>query len=393
MPFNSITSRITSFFRNERNVFLLGLAVAFVATLLEVIRGRASNYYVYSDATRMIWDGLSPYTEQFVSAHGRYFLYLPPFSVIFAPILLLPQWLGPFVWNIGNYCLMFLAIATLPPALRPYRNSIFLFLLPILLQSIFCYQYNVVVCYIFIFAFTLLERGKGLWAVLLIMLSACTKVYGIVELALLFCYPKAWRNFGFAILCGAAMLALPILPALANGAAATAAGGPGEWVISLYSQMVDISNTHHNAVDYVGLLFARGLKPLLLPNYRLVQVCVLAVLAVIFFAMHRRWKDIRFRIQALAALTGYIILFSDCPETHTYIIAMPFWLMAFWLQPRRTWIDWTLFWLVFVNFSILPTDVLCPPKVHDFIHQTFWLDVYSFTLCWLINIYYAVRPR
>ena len=225
------------------------------------------------------------------------------------------------------------------------------------------------------------------------MLSACTKVYGIVELALLFCYPKAWRNFGFAILCGAAMLALPILPALANGAAATAAGGPGEWVISLYSQMIDISDTHHNAVDYVGLLFARGLKPLLLPNYRLVQVCVLAVLAVIFFAMHRRWKDIRFRIQALAALTGYIILFSDCPETHTYIIAMPFWLMAFWLQPRRTWIDWTLFWLVFVNFSILPTDVLCPPKVHDFIHQTFWLDVYSFTLCWLINIYYAVRPR
>lgn len=246
------------------------------------------------------------------------------------------------------------------PTLRPYRNSIFLFLLPILLQSIFCYQYNVVVCYIFIFAFTLMERGKGLWAVLLIMLSACTKVYGIVELALLLCYPKAWRNFGFAILCGAAMLALPILPALANGAAATAAGGPGEWVISLYSQMVDISNTHHNAVDYVGLLFARGLKPLLLPNYRLVQVCVLAVLAVIFFAMHRRWKDLRFRIQALAALTGYIILFSDCPETHTYIIAMPFWLMAFWLQPRHTWIDWTLFWLVFVNFSILPTDVLCP---------------------------------
>ena len=97
-------------------------------------------------------------------------------------------------------------------------------------------------------------------------------------------------------------------------------------------------------------------------------------------------------MQALAALTGFMILFSDCPETHTYIIALPFYAMAFWLQPRRTWVDWTLFWLLVVNFCILPTDVLCPAWLHEYIHKTFWLDVYTFFFCWLRVVWWAVGP-
>ena len=150
--------------------------------------------------------------------------------------------------------------------------------------------------------------------------------------------------------------------------------------------------SHHNDSDFIGILFARPLKPFLLPNYRLVQVVVFALMAVAFFWRYKRWKDFRFRVQALAALTGFMILFSDCPETHTYIIALPFYAMAFWLQPRRTWVDWTLFWLLVVNFCILPTDVLCPAWLHEYIHKTFWLDVYTFFFCWLRVVWWAVGP-
>jgi formylglycine-generating enzyme required for sulfatase activity len=119
---------------------------------------------------------------------------------------------------------------------------------------------------------------------------------------------------------------------------------------------------------------------------------VLALLGVAFFARYKRWKDFRFRVQALAVLSGYMILFSDCPETHTYIIAFPFYAMAFWLQERRTWIDWALFWSLVVNFCILPTDVLCPVWLHEWVHTTLWLDVYTFFLCWLRIIWWAVGP-
>ena len=125
----------------------------------------------------MFWSGLSPYNMEYVETRHIYFLYSPIFSVVFAPIFLLPEWLGPYVWNVFNYCMFTLAIWMLPNQLAPHRLKIFLFLLSTLLQSIFCFQYNTVVCYIFLFAFILLERDKPFFAILLIMFSAMTKIW------------------------------------------------------------------------------------------------------------------------------------------------------------------------------------------------------------------------
>ncbi len=367
-------------FSNKYFWWGLGLLVVLIATSVEVFRGRNTNYFDYQDSTRMFWEGLSPYNLEYAQAHQIYFLYSPVFSVLFAPIFYLPWWLGPYVWNIGNYTLFSLAIKWLPQQLDKYKLYIFVFLLSVVLQTVFCYQHNIIVAYIYLFAFILLERGKGFWAVFLIMLSATTKIYGAAELAILFCYPKTLRNFGYAILCGAFFLLLPAVNTNFDN------------VFVLYQQMFDMIASHHSDSDYIGILFAVGLKPFLLPNYRLVQVVVLAMLAVLFFWRYKRWSDFRFRVQALGVLSGFMILFSDCPETHTYIICLPFYVMAFWLQPKRNWIDWTLFWSLVVNYMILPTDVLCPAWLHNFIHRTFWLDVYTYFFCWLRMIWWAVGP-
>lgn len=369
------------FWSSPKCVFWLGMLIAFAATIIEVMRGRNANYIVYSDATRMFWEGISPYTTDFVEDHGRYFLYPPAFNVIYAPILLLPRWLGPFVWNLGNYTLFWLAIKTLPERFDAYKHRTFLYLLPILLQAVFCYQYNIVVCYLFLFAFTLMEKGKGHWAAILIMLSATTKIYGGIQLAMLLMYKRPWRNIGIAIVSGAVFLALPAL------------NFSFDQPLSLYGKMADMLSIHNSAVDYIGILYAKGLKSLLLPNHYLVQGGVLLLLAIGFFARYKRWHSPVFRTQCLAVLMGFIILFSDCPETHTYLIAIAGWLLAFWMQPERSRIDWILFWLLFVNFAILPTDVLCPPKVHTFVHETFWLDVYTFTLCWGRTLWLALSRK
>ena len=367
-------------FSNKYFWWGLGLLIVLIATSVEVFRGRNTNYFDYQDSTRMFWEGLSPYNLEYAQAHQIYFLYSPVFSVIFAPIFYLPWWLGPYVWNIGNYTLFSLAIKWLPQQLEKYKLYIFVFLLSVVMQTVFCYQHNIIVSYIYVFAFILLERGKGFWAVFLIMLSATTKIYGAAELAILLCYPKVWRNFGYAILCGAFFLLLPAVNTNFDN------------VFVLYQQMFDMIAAHHSDSDFTGILFARGLKPFLLPNYRMVQIVVFATLAALFFWRYKRWSDFRFRVRALGVLTGFMILFSDCPETHTYIITFPFYAMAFWLQPKRNWIDWTLFWSLVVNFCILPTDVLCPAWLHNFVHRTFWLDVYTYFFCWLRMIWWAVGP-
>ena len=369
------------FFTNPTCVFCLGLVVVLTATTIELLRGRATNFYDYYDATNMFWAGISPYSLEFIEAHSIWFLYTPVFTTIYAPIFLLPEWLGPFVWNGFNYCMLCLAIKTLPQPLAPYWMKIFLFLLLLILQSTFCFQYNMVVCYIFLFAFTLLENGKPFWATLLIMISATTKYYGAIELGLLLCYPKFWRNIGYALFWGVVLLLLPTINTAFDN------------VFVLYKDMWGTYESHRGAADYPGFFYAPGLKSLLLPNLRFVQLSVLVVIGAMFFWFKKRWSDFRFRVEALAVMMGYIILFSDSPETHTYIIALSGYMMAFWLQPQRSRFDWILFWLLFVNFCILPVDALCPTPVYRFFHNNFWLDVYCMAIAWIRVIWWAVKPN
>ena len=377
---SSYRQRIINFLSKPQTVFWLGMFITLLATSLEVFRGRNTNYFDYQDSTRMFWEGLSAYDLEYAFAHEIYFLYTPVFSTLFAPIFLLPWWLGPYVWNVCNFILFFLAIWTLPDKFDRYKVRILWFLLPVLLQAIFCYQYNTVVAYIFIFAYSLLERGKGIWAVLLIMISACTKIYGGAELALLFCYPKTARNFAYAALFGVILLLTPCLNFNYDNP------------LSIYNDMIQMVASHHSDSDFVGILFARGLKPFLLPNYRAVQLGVLTLLGVGFFANYRKWKDFNFRVYCLGVLSGFIILFSDCPETHTYIISFGGYCMAFWITEYKRWYDWLIFWLLVVNFGILPTDVLCPRWLHEYIHETFWLDVYTYACAWLRMVWWAVTP-
>ena len=366
---------------NWKFVFGLGLLVVLAATTIETLRGRATNFYAYYDATNMFWAGINPYTLEYVEAHSIWFLYTPVFTTIYAPVFLLPEWLGPYVWNVFNYVMLCMGIRLLPKPLAPFRTRIFLFMLLLILQSAFCFQYNMVVCYIFLFAFILMERGKPLWATLLIMISATTKYYGAIELGLLMCYPRFWRNIGYALMWGVVLLLLPMINTAFDN------------VFALYRSMWDSYESHRSAVDYSGLFFARGLKPWLLPNLRVVQMGVLLVISALFFWRYKRWHDFRFRVETLAVMMGYIILFSDSPETHTYMITLTGYQMAFWLQPERTKFDWVLYWLLFVNFCILPVDAICPTPVYRFFHDNFWLDVYCMTIAWLRVIWWAVKSN
>lgn len=54
---------------NWKFVFGLGLLVVLAATTIETLRGRATNFYAYYDATNMFWAGINPYTLEYVEAH------------------------------------------------------------------------------------------------------------------------------------------------------------------------------------------------------------------------------------------------------------------------------------------------------------------------------------
>ena len=125
----------------------------------------------------------------------------------------------------------------------------------------------------------------------------------------------------------------------------------------------------------------------------MIRVCatVLAMLMAMFFLMHKRWNRIEFRTSVFATMMGFVILFSDCPETHTYVISLPGYMMCYYcVWKNRTLWDKVLFWGLIVFMGLMPCDVFCPTPVHDLLNGHFFVDIYIYFFIWLTIIYRTI---
>lgn len=356
---------------NQRNVLILGFIVAFLVTIMEVSRGRHLNFLIFQNSTLDFWNGITPYGEQWFRHGLDYFLYAPLFNILFTPFAYMPDWLGPFAWNLMNYGLYAAAIYTLPRLSMESKSRILLYTLPILATTQLSFQYNVAIAYIYLFAFTLLESGRAPWAILLIMISALTKIYGGFELAILIFYPRIWRNLGWTLLIGVGLLLLPALKISIMELPA------------YYASWFDALSSHTDSRLFEGFFNIRLLWGDALPAYMAqIQVGVIAAVSALVIANYRKFSDFNFRIQVLSIIMGWIILFSNSPEKHTYVIALVGYLLWYWTQPTRSVYDRTLYWLNLVVLVLMPIDLLCPVGIMRFVFDTIDANQWLFILTW-----------
>ena len=355
VSWDKIWQRAVAFFMNPRNLFISGLVIILALTFSEVARERHWNFMIFSESTKLFWQHIAPYGENWVQTAPNldYFLYGPLFNIIFTPFAYLPSWLGPFAWNGFNFTLWFIAIFTLPEKFtQDEKCKSFMYTFLILTCSQLSMQYNVAVGHIFLFAYSLLEKNKGFWAILLIMISGFTKIYGIFQLMMLLFYPRLWRNVGFVLLIAAAFLIAPVI----NMTLSEVPSYYGEWIKAL--------TEHKDTRIWMNIFY---LKPLnLLPYQMYIQIGVLAGLLTGVLANWRKWYTPFFKVAFLAALMGYVILFSNSSEGHTYVIALIGYQLWYWTMYRSQALnimDRILFWAIFVVVVVMPVDILCPPSV------------------------------
>ena len=372
-----------AFFTVSRNVYWLGFVIAVAASLIELLRGGAENYCVFRDATLQFWQGINPYTQEFVDVHHRYFIYSPIFCVLFAPFAFMPFYLGGLVWNLFGYTVFYFGIKNLPGVLSAKAPLIMLYLLLTVAQSLFCFQFNLLVAAIFVWALVLLERDQPFWAILLIMISATTKIYGAVELALLLFYPRFWRNVGYVLLTGIGLLLLPAL----HGGVEGLLSGYQNWLAQLVS--------HQSTGIYYSFLFLPGIRSFALPYMRLFQASVLLLMAIPFLLpilppfKGKVEVGLSFRVGLLAALMGYIVLYSEAAEYTTYTITRTGYALWYFLEDKRPLVDRILFWALFVLWCVMPIDLFCPSKLCNYIHSTLWIGVLAYTVAWVRMIYFT----
>ena len=364
------TENISRFFLNRRNIFILGFVLTFVLTLLEVSHGKQYNFFTFQNGTFDFWKGEDPYGVE------KYdFLYGPLFAILFAPFAYLGMTVGPFVWNLFNFSMFFCAIFTLPRLTENQKCQTYLYTAMILATTQMSMQFNPVVAYLFLFAFTLLERGKPFWAITLILISGFCKIYGIFELALLLCYPKFWRNILFTIALAAVFVFLPLVSIEPSG------------LMPFYARWAEVLALHVDQFQFYALFNLYPIHDLLTPVMTYVQMGSIALLAVLFVVNRKQFDRFDFRAGSLGILMGWVILFSLSTEKHTYVIALAGYLLWYWVQARKTRLDRTLFWANFVLLVAVPVDLVCPTPVMRFLCDTLQLNIYCFTFTWLRMIY------
>ena len=373
--------RVESFCMNQRNLFVVGMLLVLALSVSEVARGRHRNFMIFAESTRMFWSGTAPYGDNWTQAvpHLDYFLYGPLFNILFAPFAFMPAWLGPVVWNLFNFTLWFAAVFTLPAMSRAEKCRSFMYTFLILACTQLSFQYNVAVGYMFLFAYTLLERGRGFWAVLLIMISGFTKIYGFFALGLLLLYPppQIGRNMLYVAVIAVAFALAPAV----NMPLADLPAYYGEWFSALMS--------HKDTRTWMTVFYMR---PLGLLQYRtFVQAGVLLLLAAGLLA-NLRFRDRRFlRLSALAVMMGYVILFSNSSESHTYVITLigyMVWYHAMMRAGMLRALDRFMFWAVLAVVVVMPVDVLCPPAVMRVFYDA-QINMWLLLVLWLRICYTA----
>jgi hypothetical protein len=378
---NKLSTGIKKLTETKRRIYLLGFSFAFLITLKEATRLSYNTFQIFSHGSIDFWVGNNPYSDwSHLSILGKpldVFLYGPLFSILFTPFTFLPGWLGVFCWNIFTYTLFFISVFTLPDQFSfGKKKFIFFFTALLLFSSLLSVQFNPVVAAIFLFSFTLLEKKKGFWAVLLIFLSGFIKVYGIFQLAMLLFYPRFWKNALYAVLIGIALLLLPLVHIPAN-----------ELVSYYHSWFVAIMH-QANALRFYSIYRPICLlyKPLE-PFAGLISIGVLFVILVFTLLKLKLLKEsFLHRAQFLGILMSWVILFSLGSERHTYVIAMVGY--AIWyLCSSTTRFDKVLLWINFVLLGILPIDILCPSAVSNLILAKLNLGIIIFAITWGIMVY------
>jgi hypothetical protein len=184
------------------------------------------------------------------------------------------------------------------------------------------------------------------------MISGFTKVYGIFQLIMLLFYPRLWRNIGFVLIMTVAFLIAP------------AVNMPLSELPSYYLEWIGALTDHKDTRTWMNVFYLRPLN--LLPYQMYIQIGVLIALVAGVFANWRMWRIPFFKIAFMAALMGYIILFSNSSEGHTYVISLIGYQMWYWMMYRAgalTGVDRILYWAIFAVVVVMPVDILCPPYV------------------------------
>lgn len=306
---------------------------------------------------------------------GNYFLYGPLFTVLMAPLAVLPYQLGRLLWMLIITVVPFWSIRK--TCFTRYQQVFILWF--VAAEAYLCTldsESNSLILAILIFSFYLIDKEEDRWAALLIALGTTTKLFGIVGLAFLPFSHHKLKLIGWTAAWTAILL---VLPMLVFGV---------DYISQQYLAWYDVL-VHKNELNQ----FAAGQNVSLLGIVRKVSGCAtysdlwLMIPGMVLFALpylrFKQYQHAAFRQTILASVLMFIILFATSSENYGYIIAMTG--VAIWYTAapwkRDKW-DVALMVLAFIFTSMSSSDLFYKPLWREVI-KPYSLKALPVTIIWL----------
>ncbi len=291
---------------------------------------------------------------EYPSEYFDVFLYAPPAAVFFAPLHFLPTFIGLLIWQGLTGLVVYAAINSLPVS-EANKRFIAWFCFVEYTISLHNFQTNAWILAFILFTFSYYERNKGTLTAFFPMAGFFIKGFGGVGGFLLPFYPNFWKN-GFSYLFWTLIIGI----------------SPGFFIgfnelPRLYTDWLHCLAADH-AVTY-NMMSVMGVMDAFTPNLLSHAHTQLIGLALLFlflgFCYFKPENTLHLRLQILAFLLMWVVLFNHAAESCTYVIAI--YGAAIWYKTSAAnRLNTSLLIFVFILTSLSATDFF--PK---FIRNTY----------------------
>ncbi len=363
--------------------FLAVLVVTLQSWLLEpklvneILYPQYQNYIIFKQSFFHLVNNLDLY-HSYPNEQWDLYKYSPTFSLLFAPMAILPDILGLFIWNGLNALLLLFAIKLMPSFDQKTKIAMLLFVLIELVTSMQNAQSNGLMVGLILLGFCLFERGLFFVGIFCIVLTAFIKVYGILALGLLLFYPNKFKLAFYTLLSVAILLALPLLVVSSSQ------------LIFLYKSWWTLLQDDHSASYGLSVMGWLTSWFHVLPNKTIVSFVGLIFL-VLPFLWWKRYSSYAFRVAWLASVLVWMVIFNHKAESPTFIIAVFGAVLWYYSKPFSK-VDFILISLVFIFTILSPTDIF-PNYIQDNFFDPYMIKVVPCVLCWGKIAYEAVFWR
>lgn len=385
--------------RDGRVLFALWTVLGIVGALAKL--RHHNNYDIFRYVFYNTWNGMSLYRPSVDGGYWDTNHYGPFFATIIAPFAVLPEWLGLLLWDVCLAVFLYWAVSLLCKGLSRLKVFIVWFCAHELLTALFMQQFNIAIAAIIILSYCFVEKERDEYATFFIVTGTLVKLYGIVGLAFFF-FSRHKARFILSLLLWSVVLF--VVP-MAFSSPEYQFQQYAEWYQSLsgkneenilsaaqnISIMGMITKIGYGLTEGHGHVLAvmhDGAKPNManwwVQSFSMLWVmgagCVIAALG--YFRIPQ-WKNRMFRMNILAMVLMFVVLFSTGSESSGYIT--PFIGCCIWYccvpWQRGKW-DTALLIAVFIISSMSPSDLFPAFIRRDWI-QPYALKALPVTLVWL----------